>query len=142
MFKILSKIGNIYIIMLFAASSYMFVYAYFVKDMFSWVALLLMLLMVREMVKKLLQVGDTTVTKQFDDMTRMEKCFSVLLKSLVFTTWGGFLLLVFYQDGYYLDNPLVSVFYLLIGLCMIMDVLLYRIRKQNSQFLKDDSYDL
>lgn len=134
--KILSKLGNIYLTVIMAVASYVFVYAYFINGVISWGSLMVLLMMVRELIKKALKVGDMTVTKPFDEMTPVEKVFALTLKFLIFTIWIGFFLLVFYQNGENMDSPYVAIFYVLIVLCIMMDIALYRIRKRNDQFLK------
>ena len=130
-----SMLGNVYITVLLALSSYTFVYEYLTDGTISWAALLVLLLMLRELVKKRLKVGDMTVTKPYDAMNRREKGFSLTLKALVLMVWMGFMMLVFNDGGAHMNSPYVSIFYGLILMCMVMDVLLYRIRKRNDQFL-------
>ncbi len=136
MLKTLFKLDYLLHTILLATFSYFFVYGYFVEDMMLWGALFFMLLISREIIKKSLKVGDSTVTKPFDEMTTGEKWFSLTLKAVVYTLWTGYILLVFYEDGDYLHSPAVSIFYVLVVLCIVMDVAMYRIRKRNDVFLK------
>ena len=114
--------------------------SYMRDGVISWSSIFLLSLLVREIVKTNLSVGNFSIDKTSDAMTFGEKLYARSIKALVLIIWGGYVLLLIYKDGTYMNSKYVLIFISLTLLTLVLDITIYVIRKKNNRFLRNEGH--